>query len=357
LAALRHLTFRYSFESPSAGELLQPLSQLTQLTSLACTSTHGVASGNGQASLLFQSCLAALTQLRALDVVDTLAATDLARFSSLTRLVVPVNVSQLQQLPSSLQELHFRCRSGKVFDIVRPNVVQSLTAANNPSLQRITCFGDVGSEAPLPLPFNVGAGPVTFLQQSLVLRLCTSLRLQAIGADPLGQGTTAMASLSTYWQPGGQASPPVMELVLDRMLCPRGVMARLPPRLTHLHLEHCVLEPDSLVPVAQNLPRLRVLGLDANVSADALAQLLATAVQQGALTVHVWMMSPRGFAAVPEEVLGAGAAAAVSGGPPRTPTLVWHAWSAEGSAQPRDRAYAVSRSRAAHDYRLGLEEE
>jgi hypothetical protein len=115
-----------------------------------------------------------------------------------------------------------------------------------------------------------------------------------------------------------------MELVLDRLLCTRGLMALLPAGLTHLHLESCSLEFDCVLPVARSLPRLRVLGLDATVIAAALGLLLASALQRDALTVHVWELEEEAPQLSAEEVARISELAATSMAPQPTPRVVWH---------------------------------
>jgi hypothetical protein len=123
-----------------------------------------------------------------------------------------------------------------------------------------------------------------------------------------------------------------MELVLDRVVCTRGLLAQLPAGLTHLHLERCSLELKSLLPVARSLPRLRVLGLDATISTAALIALLKSAPQRGALTVHVWKLYTHGVDAdnasqlTEEEVVRISGLAAARMAPQPTPQVVWHVW-------------------------------
>jgi hypothetical protein len=180
--------------------------------------------------------------------------------------------------------------------------------------------------------------PVSDLEQSVdagALRLISSVKLQG-GSDTLESSaisSRALAVLRRSWLVAGQAPPPVMELVLKEMHCPRAVLALLPAAVTHLDLHVCHLELDSLTPVACQLPRLRVLGLDATAKAEALRELLTTAQQRDALTVHVWepcVSIAAGFRVTgeqqlsAEEVAGISALAAAGLSPQPTPRVVWH---------------------------------
>ncbi len=174
-------------------------------------------------------------------------------------------------------------------------------------------------EPPSKLAESVDAG---------ALRLISSVHLQGGGdEDALAAiSLEALTVLRRSWMVAGQAPPPVMELALEEMHCPRAVLALLPAGLTHLHLHECHLEFDSLTPVARQLPRLRVLGLDATVSAEALVALLTTAQQRGALTVHMRSQTRqyRALQLSAEKAARMSELAAASLAPQPTPRVVWH---------------------------------
>jgi hypothetical protein len=170
-------------------------------------------------------------------------------------------------------------------------VLMGLTPSQAPALQRITVLDEDGSGRPLRIFLNWRYfEPGSALEQSVdagALRLISSVLLGSYTQESSALSSRALAVLRRSWLAGSQAPPPVMELVLEKLHCSRAVLALLPAGLTHLDLQECHLELDSLTPVARQLPRLRVLGLDASVSAEALRVLLTTAQQRDALTVHV----------------------------------------------------------------------
>jgi hypothetical protein len=221
-----------------------------------------------------------------------------------------------------------------------------LTPSKAPTLQRITVLDEVNHlRVPLWIELSWDAAeeepqlaPLTESVDAGALRLFSSVGLHG-GRDGLDAiCSAALQVLRRSWLAVGQAPPPVMELALDDLDCPRAVLSLLPAGLTHLHLHDCRLELNSLTPVARQLPRLRMLGLDAPVSAAALLALLATAQQRDALTVHVW--EARAYRAVGAARLTAQevarlAALAAAGlrGPRPTPRVVWHAGDESRSAR------------------------
>jgi hypothetical protein len=260
------------------------------------------------------------------------------------------------QLQPSLRELELKSRFRT--SSLLPTALLGLTASRAPGLQRITCR-DCDGSAPLSIALpcesydererseeeadEEGAGQygiagqdppawLPALEQSVsggALRLCSSLRLEPEDEGVLSAtaSSAALSVLRRFWLPGGRATPPLMELVLCNLPCPRDVLAQLPAGLTHLHLMDCILELDSLVPVAKGLPRLRVLVLDAAVSAAALGLLLASAQQRGALTVHVWKLSAnragKAEQLTREAVASIARLAAATAAPQPTPRVLW----------------------------------
>jgi hypothetical protein len=313
---------------------LQPLSLLTQLTSLECRVVE-------DAMEPLCASLAPLTRLRELQLDSHADYAIIPAMPSLTRLALLTwGVSGLQ-LPPSVRELELTPTNG-----LFPRVLPSVTTSSTPSLQRITCFD---WRTGLPEPFTIlltwdddadppVQGPPHWLPDlahSLgggAIRLISSLCLTCLYQHtrlPAADSSAALRVLRRTWLPGGQATPPVMELVLERLVCPRDTLELLPAGLTHLHLQDCSLELDSLTHVVHQLPRLRVLGLDATVSAAALEELLTTAQQRDALTVHVWERSDFAFGEPPQlsaaEVAGIAGSAAASIAPEPLPQVVWHA--------------------------------
>jgi hypothetical protein len=277
------------------------------------------------------------------------------------------------RLPPSVRELKLRD------NCFHPAALLGLTPSQAPSLQRITYVANFGCAPMLYIKLmasepggdmNEDESPVWLaaLEESVgggALRLISSLRLGREHRQlvPVDASSAALGVLRSSWLPGGQASPPVMELVLQRLICTHAVLAQLPAGLTHLHLEGCSLELDSLLPVAQSLPRLRVLGLDATVSGEALVVLLTSAQQRGALTVHVWEVhaddSDEDEQQLPPEQLSAERVEHISGSaatgmaPLATPQVIWHDWSNDDSADCKATYAAINETCIAIDSAMG----
>jgi hypothetical protein len=281
----------------------------------------------------------------------------LPTLSSLTLLDVNFSLGELQ-LPPSLRDLVVHSSDDSATSSFHPTALLGLTASRAPCLQRIECLNEMlqfafavplsitlpcGGEPPVEGEEDEvqededGQGPPAWLpavDQSVgdgALRLCSSLLLCPEGSDdeepvrvvPAAASSAALSVLRRSWLPGAHATPPVMELVLNRLSCPHDVLAQLPAGLTHLQLIECRLEFQSLLPVAQSLPRLRVLGLDATVRAAPLAELLVHAQQRAALAVHVWGEIGEAMQLSAEEVASISRLAAAAAAPQPTPQVVW----------------------------------
>jgi hypothetical protein len=312
---------------------LQSLPQLTQLTYLSLKVIFAM-------DRLTWLCapLTGLVQLRELELgagAPSPFSLLLPDLPSLTRLTLSCQQCLRElRLPQTVRELVL-CTP-----IMYPAALKGLTPSQAPALQRIAVLRRDGSRQPLRIRGLSGTEDqaMSALEQSVdagALRLISSVCLQGGGALA-AICLTALGVLRRSWKVLGQAPPPVMELVLENMHCPRAVLELLPAGLTNVHLHECRLELDSLTPVARQLPRLRVLGLDASVSAGALRELLTTAKQRDALTVHVWGMSAVETLGAQqlsaEEVASISALAAAGLAPQPMPRVVWHSCDERGSA-------------------------
>jgi hypothetical protein len=344
LTGLSQLSLSCS-DAPSSS--LQSLGHLTQLTSLVCRDV----------SDMRQLCasIATLTQLRELDLhsCDPLCgphapsptSLQLPSLPSLNRLTLRCGLLELR-LPPSVRELRLTFWSENRVGLC-PAALLGLTPSQAPSLQCITLpLKDVTSSC-LPLPILLSCKAVdnvagqhppawlTALEQSVgSYQLCSSLCLHCHGGAIPGDAiSAALGVLRRSWLPGGQATPPVMELVLKGLSCSRDLLAQLPVGLTHLHLEFCSLQLDCVLSLARSLPRLRVLGLDATIRVESLVQLLLSAQQRGALTVHVWVHAAGGAQQLSaKDVADMSGLAAATRAPQPTPRAVWHKLGSDRSA-------------------------